>query len=55
MKDFKKFFNESIVDLQYYANFCCKVTQAYIYILFLILASIMFCSKRLDIVPCAVQ
>ena len=31
-----------------------KVTQAYIYILFLVLSSIMFYPKRLDMVPCAI-
>ena len=38
---------------------CSKVTQLYTYIytyiLFLILSSIMFYPKRLDIVPCAIQ
>ena len=33
----------------------CKVNQAYIYILFLTLSSIMFNCKWLDIVPCAIE
>ena len=32
-----------------------KVNQSYVYILFLILSSIIFYHKRLDIVPCAIQ
>ena len=49
-----------IVDLQCSINFCCKAkwpsyTYIYIYILFLILSSIMFHHKWLDIIPCAIQ
>ena len=47
-------FLKIIVDLQCYINFCH--TQSYIYThFFLILSSIMFYHKRMDIVPCAIQ
>ena len=50
------FFNFVIVDLQCSVSFCWTAewpSHTYLYILFLILSSIMFCHKWLDIGPCA--
>ena len=47
-----------VVDLQYPVNLCHieKLPSCtYKYILFLILSSVMFHHKRLDMVPCAIQ
>lgn len=47
-----------MVDLQWCANFCWtakRPSHIYIYILFLLFFSIMFCPKRLGVVPCAVS
>ena len=47
-----------IVDLQCSANFCCtakRPSHTHIHLLFVILFSIMFYHKWLDIVPCAIR